>query len=145
MEKHLLIDQLKKHGELGTVKNIRVWIGEKVIERVLYYNAAVSRGFNVNPEKYYVFVSDKGHVYECDTPSNAVDTALSNMAFDYCTVENGDYVDFGSYGQFYICGENIDGTKFLVTRIPGQRPLTIEDTFYIEKEYAEKVIEKYRS
>ena len=143
MERHRLVDQLKRYGELGTGRNTKVWIGEKVIERVLYFNAAVSRGFHVNPRKYYVFVSDKGHVYECDTPASAVDTALDNVAFDYTMVENGDYVDFGAYGQFYICGENIDGSKFLVTRSPDQRGKRTEDGFYLEKGFAKDIIEKY--
>jgi hypothetical protein len=68
---------------------------------------------------------------------------LENRAFDYNTVEIGDYVDFGLHGNLYVCGENISGTKFLVTCHLSQRTSRTEDSFYLDKDSAKGILEKY--
>jgi hypothetical protein len=142
MERQQLIDKLKKHGESNPTESIKVIAGKKLIEMVFYLEAAKVRGFQVYPQKYYVFISNKGQVFECETPESSIEMALNNMSFDYSTVEMGDCVDFGFYGQFYVCGENISGNKFLVTSCSSQSLKEIVEKFYLEKSYAQGIIEK---
>jgi hypothetical protein len=143
MESTHLVEKLEIYGELCPEKDIKIWVGEKVLKMPSYFEAVSLRGFYIHPDKYYVFIINKGQILVCDTPQKAVDTAISYRPFDYNIINIGDYVNFGPYGQFYVCGENIGGTKFLVTDDPLQRATRTENGFYLEKSFAEGIIEKY--
>lgn len=142
MDKQELVDRLKQYGELNPYRNIKIWTGQKVSEMVFFREAIRCRGYNLIPEKYYVFEDIKGRIFMCNGPEEAVDTASKYSAFDYGTIEPGDYVDFGPYGKFYVVGENIGGTKFLVDGRTEGRPYGPDSFFYIEKHYAENIIRK---
>lgn len=142
MERVYLVDQLKNYGELHPTRNTKILIGRKILNMVYYQRAIELRGLQINPQNYYVFITDKGNIIECSTPEDAVEAALSNKTFDYDRVEIGDYVDFGFYGQFYVCGENIDGTKFLVVNEPLHMAKRTADGFYLAKSLAKCIIEK---
>lgn len=143
MENQVFIEELKKYREASPSKNTNIWAGTKVLDMIYYLEAARARGFNVSPDKYYVFVKDRGQVFQCDSPEDAVDKAVEYSAFDYDSIEIGDYVDFGTYGCFYVCGENIDGTKFLVTWDSSKRAKRAEEGFYLEKSLAVDIVERY--
>lgn len=142
MKRQYFIEQLRYNGELHPYWNIKIWVGQKVSKMVSFSEAVKLRGLILHPEKYYIFEDKKGQIFVCDTPEKAVDIASNYSAFDFNTVSIGDYVDFGPYGSFYVCGENIGGTKFLVTGNPIEKLERPENTFYIEKHYAENIIEK---
>lgn len=110
---------------------------------VFYLGAVRARGLQAEPDKYYVFVEDKGKIFQCDAPEDAVDRAFEYRTFDHESVKTGDFVDFGSYGRFYVCGENIDSTKFLVTRHSPNMVKIPEEEFYLEKSLAVGIIGRY--
>jgi hypothetical protein len=142
LERQHFVEQLKHYGELFPSWNIKIWVGQKVSEMISFAEGVKLRGFILHPDKYYIFETDKGQIFVCDTPEEAVDMASKYSPFDFNIINIGDYVDFGHYGKFYVCGENIGGTKFLVTGNPGDRFKRTENSFYIEKRYAENIIEK---
>lgn len=142
MNKQDLVEQLKSCGELNTYRNVKVWIGRNVSEVFFYLEALKSRGIELFPEKYYVFEDSQGKIFVCGTPEEAVDMVMECGAFDYNTISTGDLVDFGHYGRFYVHGENIDGSKFLVNSTPEDEREGMREPFYIEKIHAEAIIKK---
>ena len=143
MDRQYFIDQLIASGESHPTRNTKVFEGKKVMSMIFYLKAAMQRCLQVHPQKYYVFISDKGQILECETAENAIAGAFENEAFDYNTVEIGDYVDFGLHGNLYVCGENIGKTKFLVTVNSSERTQRSENSFYLDKDFAKGILEKY--
>ncbi|KPU45442.1 hypothetical protein OXPF_06750 [Oxobacter pfennigii] len=142
MNKQQIIDELKNRGQSDPFKNVKILLGEDLLLTSYYLEAAIIKGHYVQPENYYVFLFDKGSIHEFRSAEEAAESAMQNAGFDFSIIEAGDYVDFGHLGSFYICGENISRDKFLISVKEPQSYENPEETFYIEKEFAQGIINK---
>ena len=57
-------------------------------------------------------------------------------------IENGDYVDFGPYGKYYVCNSEHSDHYFWITDNKEDRDNVNAEGWSISKNLAKKIIEK---
>ena len=63
---------------------------------------------------------------------------------DYNEIKQGDLVDFGGYGNFYVCNPNYSAVSFWITKEKENRANKYASGWSIRKHDAKSIIESFK-
>lgn len=65
---------------------------------------------------------------------------LVKKAEEILNINNGDYVDFGPYGQLFVCNNNYEDDKYWVTDLEDDRNNPNAEGWAISKDLAKTIV-----
>ena len=65
---------------------------------------------------------------------------LVKKAEEILNINNGDYVDFGPYGQLFVCNNNYEDDKYWVTDLEDDRNNRNAEGWAISKDLAKTIV-----
>ena len=141
MKRQQFINELVEYGEVS-LESVTLFRGDVIEQGMHEYKRIIENGLQYDKNKVYIFVSyDK--ILIANNAEEAWDIINNNKPINPEEINQGDLVNFGPYGQKYVCDPNYSNEYFWVTDQENERGNLRACGWTIPKYNAQSIIERY--